>query len=252
VRTEKIKKPHQSKIYGSGRRGMKHCLFCGKLEHETENENVCIFCKLSSGDYVADFSPKAFRRAYIKALIMEREDWITAIGKYQMILAGSPKSTRDQARDTAAKESLQEEFSAATYEDRKAFYIAWRDARCCADDCDLYCDQCSSAGIKFKPNPTYGLDADVRRFITKYNRYQTASELMTEEKRKSNVRNQKSKRRSASVLSGICDGKSDNESIWIGEQEGGGLFGQPEEVTSDQAERIEEMLSHPIGDEMVT
>ena len=231
---------------------MEPCLFCGRLEHETENENTCILCKISSGEYVEDFSPKAFRRAYVKALFLEKENWITAIEKYQMIVAGSPKKAKDLARNTAAMESLQDQISAETYEDRKAFFAAWKDAPCCADDCDRYCDQCSNGGIKFKPVPTFGLDADVRRFITKYCRYQTASELIAEEKRRLNDRNKKSKCRLTPVLSGIRDGKGDDDSIWTGEQKRGGLPGQPEEVASDQAERVEEMLSYPFGEEVVT
>jgi hypothetical protein len=85
---------------------MKSCLNCKKLKHEIENDNTCILCKISSGEYVDDFSPKAFHRAYVKALFLEKENWITAIEKYQMIVAGSPKSTRDRAKNTAEIESL--------------------------------------------------------------------------------------------------------------------------------------------------
>ena len=129
---------------------MTSCLFCGGLDHETENDYACSSCvQFLIGDlgYIEDFSPKAFRRAYVKALFLERANWITAIEKYQMIVAGSPKNARNKAKDTAEKERIRDQVSAQTYEDRKAFYKAWRDAPCCADNCDRYCDQCSNVGI---------------------------------------------------------------------------------------------------------
>ena len=54
------------------------------------------------------------------------------------------------------------------------------------------------------------------------------------------------------VLSGVRCGKSDNDAVRNPEQERGGLPGQPKKVSSDQAERVEAMLSHPISEGMVT
>jgi hypothetical protein len=200
------------------------------------------------GYHINDFSPQAFRRGYVAALFAEDERWLTAIDKYHMVVPGSPKNSRDKARDLATKEKLREQVSADAFEDRKRFYQAWREAPCCADDCDQYCEECSNKGIKFKSIPTYGLDPDVRRFITKYGRYQTASEL----KREINDRSKESKIRATSILSGVCDRKSDNEAVRIRGQERDRLFSEPEEVPSGQAERIEALLSHPISEEMVT
>ena len=227
---------------------MKTCINCKRLIHV--NENACTQCKISSGHHDLDISPRSFRRGYLKALFLEDEDWITRIEKYHMIVSGSPKSEKVRKKNAAEMEHLREQISADTYNDRKAYYNAWRDAPCCADDCDRYCDQCQNDGIKFEPIPTYGLDADVRRFIINYGRYQTASELIAEESGRSNAR--KRKIEPAAVLSGVRDGNRVDNSIWIREQERDGLFSQPEEVTSDQAERVEAMLSHPIGEEMVT
>ena len=138
--------------------------------------------------------------------------------------------------------------AADTYKNRKAFYGVWRNAPCCVDDCDQYCDKCPNGGIKFRRVPARGLDPDIRRLITKYGRDKTASEL----EREDNAKRKESKLRSTPILSGICDGKSDNDPVRVRGQERGGLPGQPEEVSSDQAERVEAMLSYPISEEMVT
>ena len=189
--------------------------------------------------HIDDLSPQAWRRAYVAALFGEDERWLTAIEKYQMLVPGSPKNRRDKAKDLAAKERLQEQVGVGAYEDRKAFYEAWKDASCCATDCEEYCDTCPNKGIQFKSTPTFGLDADVRRYITKYWRYQTTSEL-------------KEDRNARTVFSRVRDRKSDNDLIRIREQERDGLSSQPEEVTSDQAERVEALLLHPLSEEMVT
>ena len=198
--------------------------------------------------HINDLSPQAFRRGYVVALFAEDERWITAIEKHHMVVPGSPKNNRDKARDLATKEKLREQVSADTYEDRKHFYKAFMEAPCCADGCDQYCEECSNKGIKFKPIPTYGLDKDVSRFITKYGRFQTASEL----KREANDRSKESKIRATPVLSGVRNRKSNDDAIWVPGQERDRLLSEPEEVSSDQAERIEALLLHPISEEMVT
>jgi hypothetical protein len=194
---------------------------------------------------IKDVGPKAFRRGYVKALFTENRNWLTLIENYHMIVPGSRKNKRDDARDLAAKEHLREQVSPDTFEDRKAFFEAWKDASCCADDCEQYCDECLNKNIQFKSVPTFELDADVRRYITKRWRYQTTSELKEDE----NVRSKKS---TGTILSGVCDRKSDNDPVWVRGQERGGLPGEPEEVSSDQAERVQALLSHPISEEMVT
>jgi hypothetical protein len=195
--------------------------------------------------HINDISFKAFRRGYVAALLTENKRWLTLIENYHMIVPGSRKNKRDDARDLAAKVHLQEQVSTDTHEDRKRFYEAWKDASCCATDCEEYCDSCPNKGIQFKSVPTFGLDADVRRYISKYGRYQTTSELREEE----DARNKKS---TSAVLSRVRDRKSNNNPVWVRGQERGGLPGEPEEVSSDQAERVEALLSHPLSEEMVT
>jgi hypothetical protein len=127
--------------------------------------------------HINDLGPQAFRRGYTAALFAEDERWLSAIGKYQMVIPGSPKNSRDKARNLASKERLAEQVSTDTHKDRKRFYEAWKDASCCADDCEQYCDECPNKNIQFKSVSAFGLDADIRRYITKFWRYQTASEL---------------------------------------------------------------------------
>jgi hypothetical protein len=198
--------------------------------------------------HINDLSPQAFRRGYVAALFAEDEHWLNVIEKNHMVVPGSPVNSRDKARDQDTKAHLRDQVGPETFEDRKAFFEAWREAPCCADDCDQYCDECSNGGIKFKSVPTYGLNPDVRRFITKYGRYQTASEL----ERETNDRSKESKISATPILSGVCYRKSDNDAIWVPGQERDRLLSEPEEVSSDQAERIEALLLHPISEEMVT
>ena len=94
--------------------------------------------------------PKAFRRAYLKALFLEDKRWLTLIEGYHMLVPGTRKNPRDAARDMAAKEHLREQISPDTLKNRKAFYEAWRDASCCADDCEDFCDTCPNNSIKFQ------------------------------------------------------------------------------------------------------
>ena len=162
-----------------------------------------------------------------------------------MLVPGTRKNPRDAARDAAVKEYLRERVSPNTSENRKAYYKAWAETKCCADDCDQYCDQCSNKEIRFKTTPTFGLEADVRRYITRYGRFQTITELKEAE----NVRRKES---TGPVLSRVRNGKGDNDPVWVRGQERGGLFSEPEEVSSDQAERIEALLLHPVSEEMVT
>jgi hypothetical protein len=60
---------------------------------------------------IEDLSPQAWRRAYVASLFAGDKRWLTAIEKYQMLVPGSPKNSRDRARDAVAKERLQEQVS---------------------------------------------------------------------------------------------------------------------------------------------
>jgi hypothetical protein len=194
---------------------------------------------------IPDVGPMAFRRAYVKALFVEDQRWLTLIEGYHMLVPGTRKNPRDAARDAAVKEHLREQTNPDTLKDRKAFYKAWRDTSCCADDCGDYCATCSNKGIRFQSIQTFGLDADVRRYISRYGRYQTKLELEEEE----DVRNNES---TGAVLSGVCDRKSNHDPVRVRGQERVGLSGEPEEVPSDQAERIEALLSYPFSEDLVT
>ena len=217
---------------------LSYCNGRKSYDFSTDEEFYYPDCNVKYYD-IKDVSPKAFRRAYVAALFTENKRWITLIEGYHMIVPGTRINKRGAARDLTAKAYLHDQVSPDTLEDRKAFYEAWLDAPCCADDCADYCDNCPNKGIKFRSVPTFGLDADVREYIARYGRFQTTSEL----KENDNVR---------AVLSRVRYGKSDNDPIRVSGQEGGGLPGEPEEVPSDKAERVEAMLSHPVSEEMVT
>jgi hypothetical protein len=221
--------------------------FCnGHKRYDFRNDEGFFYPNCDSKHYdIPDVSHKAFRRAYVKALFVEDQRWLTLIEGYHMLVPGTRKNPRDAARDAAVKEYLREQVSYETYEARKAFYEAWKNASCCADDCEGFCDKCSNKGIKFQPTPTFGLDADVRRYITRYGRYQTTSELREEE-------DARKKESTGAVLSGVRDGKSNHDPIRVRGQKRGGLPGEPEEVPSDQAERVQALLLHPICEDLVT
>ena len=202
----------------------------GQERYDFYNEAAC---------YIEDFSPKAWRRAYVAALFTENKRWLTAIEKFQMLMPETRKNPKAAARDLAVKEYLQDQVSTATYEDRKAFYEAWRDTPCCADGCKDLCEPCSNRTIKFQSVPTFGLDANIRRYITRYGRYQTTSDL----KEENDVRD-------STVLSGVCDRKGNDDFIGNREQKRDGLFSEPAEVPGDQSEGVQKMLSSPFGEEM--
>ena len=107
------------------------------------------------------FDTKDFRRGYVAALFLDNEPYLIAIEKYQMLVPGTRNNPWDAARDAAVKEYLREQVNAETYEARKAFYKAWQDANCCADECEDHCDKCPNKGIKFRSTPTFVLDPDV-------------------------------------------------------------------------------------------
>ena len=103
---------------------------------------------------------------------------------------------------------MREQVSLQTYEPKKAFYEAWEETTCCADDCDQFCDQCSNKGIKFQSTAAFELNPDVRRYIARYGCYQTISELREEE----DAGREES---TDTVFPGVRDGKSDNDTFQI-------------------------------------
>ena len=156
------------------------CSVCGKPERGKynppgETEYVCSTCVQHS--LPAGLEPLDFKRGYIRALFLGDERWLTAINKYAMIVPGNPKNPRHIKQDLALKEKLTDQVHPDTYQERRAYFKAWLNAKCCADDCDRYCDECH--GIKFEPVP-YRLakefDPDVRRFMEKYQRFWLKSE----------------------------------------------------------------------------
>jgi hypothetical protein len=223
---------------------LQYCNGQKRYDFSTDESYYYLGCDLKHFHF-KDLSPQAFRRAFVKALFAEDQRWLTAAEKHQMLVPGTRKNPIDAARDAAVKEYLREQVSSETYEARKAFYEAWGETQCCANVCDQYCGQCSNKGIKFQTTPTFGLDPDVRMYITRYGRFQTLSELREEE-------DARRKESTGPVLSRVCNRKSDYGLIRVRGQERGGLPGEPEEVPSDQAKRIEEMLLHPISEEVVT
>lgn len=128
------------------------------------------------------FDSVDFKRGYIRALFLENQRWITALINYAMIVPGKPKSQRHIDRDLALKEKLAAQIHPYSYEDRKAYFRAWLEAECCADDCDKYCDECpgyKKHGITFKPVPyrlSKEFDPGVRRYMEKYQQFWLKSE----------------------------------------------------------------------------
>ena len=122
-------------------------------------------------------TPLEFKRGYIRALFLENEKWIRCINKYWMIVPGSRLNKLENRRDLALKEKLADQIHPDTYPQRKAYFEAWLSAKCCAEDCNRFCDECH--GVKFKPVPNRiakYFDPDVRRFIERYHRFWLTSE----------------------------------------------------------------------------
>ncbi|MBA7495536.1 hypothetical protein ES702_06123 [subsurface metagenome] len=119
--------------------------------------------------FITDFSPKAWRQAYIKALFFESEKWIRCIeakDKKSRII-NSIVDCKDKYRADRNLE-LQAELKDQVYnnlEYRKGYYEAIRDG---------------------KPTTKLNkyLHPDVRRFIQKYDRYKNQTEVLHGEDRK--------------------------------------------------------------------
>jgi hypothetical protein len=120
--------------------------------------------------YVTDFSPKAWRRAYIKALFFEDERWIKCIEAWdsrERRFINSIVDCKEKHR-TDRNLELQAELKDQIYnnlEYRKGYYEAIRDEK---------------PATKFNKY----LHPDIRRFIQKYDRYKNATEVLHGEDRK--------------------------------------------------------------------
>ena len=177
-------------------------------------------------------NPIDYKRGYIRALFLEDEKWINCIEKNQMIVPGNRLNKIDNRRDTALKEKLYNQVHPDTYQQRKKYFEAWVNAKCCADDCDKYCDECH--GIKFEPVPksiSMYLDADVRRFIEKYQRFWLKSEQSRGEQH--------------DIRRRFPDKKDGDDVMWIRERKGPRLSGKQEENASNPFEGQAKMFLRP-------
>ncbi len=118
--------------------------------------------------YITDFSPTAWRQAYIKALFYENEKWIKCIeAKEDGRILNSIVDCPDKHR-TDRNLELQADLKDQIYnnlEYRQGYYEALRDG---------------------KPTTQFNkyLHPDVRRFIQKYDRYKNATEVLYGKDRK--------------------------------------------------------------------
>ena len=78
---------------------------------------------------IVKYDTLEFKRGYIAALFEESEPWITCIEKYWMIVPGIPSKRLHRQRDFALKERLAEQLHPDTYQERKAYYDAWINAK---------------------------------------------------------------------------------------------------------------------------
>ena len=186
-----------------------------------------------------------FKRGYIRALFLWDERWINSISKYWMIIPGNPLNPRHIKKDLALKERLADQVHPDTYQQRKVYFQAWLNAKCCADDCDQYCDECH--GIKFESVPyrlAKGFDADARRFMGKYHRFWLKSEQdkAIRELKHDNQR-KVSNRKDHDVIVRVRGGESPERS---------GLFSEQAQITGNPFEGQEEMFLRTRRGTMVT
>ena len=180
------------------------------------------------------YAPLDFKHGYINALFLENERWINCIEKYWMIVPGLRINKLDHRRDLALKENLANQIHPDTYQQRKAYYDAWANAKCCADDCDSYSDECH--GIQFESVPRHiakPFDADVRRFIEKYQRFWLTSE---HDKALKDIR--------GGFVYGdgreVFDQANSNDAVWNGERKGFGRSCQREEDSGNPYQKQKE------------
>ena len=186
-----------------------------------------------------------FKRGYIRALFLENVHWIGCIEKNWVIVPGDPGSGLTQRQDLALKEKLSDQIHPDTYQERKAYYEAWLNAKCCTVDCDRYCDECH--GIQFEPVSHHiakPFDPDVRRFFKKYQRFWLKSE---QDKAIKDIR--------GGVVHAdggeVSDQADGNDIVRDGERKGTGRPGQREEDSSNPYQRQEESFLWPGSGELV-
>ena len=180
-----------------------------------------------------------FKRGYIRALFSEDQRWVTALTKYSTIVPGNPKSKTVIASDIALKEELADQVHPDTYQQRKAYFEAWVNAKCCANDCDRYCDECH--GIRFEPVPSRiakMFDPDVRRFIEKYQRFWLTSE---QDKSLIDIRGDVVNANGRKV----SDEAYGNDPVWNRVRKRTGRSGELEEDSSDPYQRQKESFLCP-------
>ena len=226
---------------------MKRCFYCNQEDGGYKNKYkpgndvdfICSSC-VARMARLQRVEPVDFKRAYIRALFLEDECWIKYISKYCMIVKGNRLNRMDDKRDMALKERLADQVHPDTYLQRKDYYDAWLNAKCCADDCGRYCDECH--GIKFKSVPyriSKPFDQDVRRFIEKYQHFWLKSE---QEKAFKDLRGEYDDKRE------ISDRKDNDDIMWIRQQSsrtGSGLSCEQEKVAGNPFERQEKMFLRP-------
>jgi hypothetical protein len=151
-----------------------------------------------------------------------------------MIVSGRRINKLDYRCDLALKEKLAEQVQPDTFSQRKAYYEAWVNAKCCADDCDRYCDECH--GIRFEQVPSRiakPFDKDVKRFIEKYQRFWLTSE---QDKALKNMR--------GGLVYGdgreIFNQADSDDAIWNGERRGPGRSGECKEGSSNPYQKQKE------------
>jgi len=151
-----------------------------------------------------------------------------------MIVPGNPKSEAVIERDIALKNELADQIHPYTYQERKAYLKVWLGAKCCADDCDRYCDECH--GVRFHPVPhriAKEFDVDIRRFMEKYQRFWLTSE-----------QDQALKYMRGGAFyedgRGISNQADSNDSVWDGERKGIGRSGQLKEDSGNPYQKQKE------------
>jgi hypothetical protein len=134
---------------------------------EVTNKNIrrgLTFAESKPHVFITDFSPKAWRRAYIKALFYENERWIRCIEhwdsrarRFEHTIVDCKESQRID-KNAELRAELKDQIC-NNLEYRKGYYEA------------IQCGKPTTEFAKY-------LHPDVRRFIQKYHRYKNASEVL--------------------------------------------------------------------------
>jgi hypothetical protein len=118
--------------------------------------------------YIRDFSPQAWRRAYVKALFFENQTWIKCIesqdrGRVINSIVNCKGKNRMEKNLELQAELRDQIYNNLEY--RKGYFESLQDGK---------------PATKFNKY----LHPDVRRFIRKYNRYQNRTEVLHAENRR--------------------------------------------------------------------